>query len=109
MPAVITSWGDAILTALTNALNLLLTAIPRFLGFLVILIVGWIIASVVSRALTFLLRKVGFDRLATRIGLTQLEQRMGLRMDTAGILGRITFWFLFLIFLVPATDALGIP
>src|SRR5436189_2630419 len=81
MPTVVTSWGDAILTALTNALNLLLTAIPRFLGFLVILLVGWILASVVSRALTFLLRKVGFDRLATRIGLTQLEQRMGLRMD----------------------------
>jgi hypothetical protein len=106
---VVTNWGEAILTALANALNLVLTFIPKFISFLVILLVGWIIASVVSRALTFLLRKIGFDRLSDRIGLTRLEQQMGVRMDTAGVLGKIVYWFIFLIFLVPATDALGIP
>ncbi|MFL5592793.1 MAG: mechanosensitive ion channel family protein [Ktedonobacteraceae bacterium] len=106
---VVTNWGDAILTALANALNLVLTFIPKFIGFLLILLVGWIIASVVSRALTMLLRKIGFDRLSDRIGLTRLEQQMGVRMDTAGVLGKLVFWFLFLVFLVPATDALGIP
>jgi hypothetical protein len=108
MPVVVTNWGEAILTALANALNLLLTFVPKFLGFLVILLVGWIVASVVSRFLTLLLRKIGFDRLSDRIGLTRLEQQMGIRMDTAGVLGRVTYWFIFLIFLVPATDALGI-
>jgi hypothetical protein len=101
--------GEAILTALANALNLVLTFIPKFIGVLVILLVGWIIASVVSRALTLLVRKIGFDRLSDRIGLTRLEQQMGTRMDTVGILGKIVYWFIFLIFLVPATDALGIP
>jgi flagellar biosynthesis protein FliQ len=106
---VITSWGVAILTALTNALNLLLAFIPKFIGFLVILLVGWIIASVVSRAVTFLLGKLHFDQLGDRIGLTRFEQRMGVRLDTAAILGKVVYWFVFLIFLVPATDALGIP
>jgi hypothetical protein len=105
---VVQSWGQAILTALANALNLLLTFIPKFLGFLVILLVGWLIASLLSKAITFLLRKVGFDRLATRIGLVRMEQNMGIRLDTAGILGKIVFWFIFLIFLVPAVDALGL-
>jgi hypothetical protein len=109
MPVVVTNWVQAIFTALTNALNLLLEFIPKLIGFLVILLVGWIIATAVSKAITFLLRKVGFDRLSERIGLTRLEQRMGVRMDAAGILGTITYWFLFLIFLVPAADALGIP
>ena len=93
---VVTNWGDAILTALANALNLVLTFIPKFIGFLLILLIGWIIASVVSRAVTLLLRKIGFDRLSERIGLTRLEQQMGVRMDTAGVLGKIVFWFLFL-------------
>ncbi len=108
MPVVVTNWGEAILLALANALNLLLTFIPKFLGFLVILLVGWIIASLLSKAVTFLLRKVGFDRLSDRIGLSRLEQQMGVRMDTAGVLGKITFWFIFLVFLVPAVDALGL-
>ena len=106
---IVTNWGDAILTALGNALNLLLTFIPRFLGFLVILLVGWLIASGISKAVTALLRKVGFDRISQRIGLTRFEQRMGLQMDSAGILGKVVFWFLFLIFLVPAADTLGVP
>ena len=37
-----------------------------------------------------------------------LEQQMGIPMDTAGVLGKIVYWFLFLIFLVPALDALGL-
>ena len=106
---VVNNWGQAILTSLANALNLLLTFIPKLLGFLVILIVGLIVASLVSRALTFLLRKVGFDSLSNRIGLTRLEQRMGVRLDPAGILGRIVYWFVLLIFLIPATDSLGLP
>jgi hypothetical protein len=107
--SVIQDWGTAIITALSNALALLFAFIPRFIGFLVILLVGWIIATLVSKALTALLRKVGFERMANRIGLTRFEQRMGVQMDAAGVLGRIVYWFLFLIFLVPATDALGLP
>ena len=105
---MIRDWGTAIINALANALNLVLTFIPKLIGFLVILLVGWIIASVVSRALTFLLRKIGFDRMADRIGLTRFEQRMGIKMDAAGLLGKIVYWFVFLIFLVPAVDALGL-
>lgn len=107
--AVITNWGEAILTALGNALNLLLTFIPRFLGFLVILLVGWLLGSLLSKGITMLLRRIGFDRMSQRIGLTRFEQRMGIHMDSAEILGRVAFWFLFLIFLVPAADTLGVP
>lgn len=106
---MIQDWGTAIFNALANAVNLILTFIPRLIGFLVILIVGLIIAALVAKALTFLLRKVGFDRMSDRIGLTRFEQRMGVRMDTAGVLGKIVYWFIVLIFLVPAADALGVP
>jgi hypothetical protein len=106
---MIQDWGTAIFNALTNAVNLILTFIPRLIGFLIILIVGLIIAALVAKAVTLLLRKVGFDRMADRIGLTRFEQRMGVKMDTAGVLGKIVYWFIVLIFLVPAADALGVP
>jgi len=106
---MIQDWGTALFNALSNAVNLILTFIPRLIGFLIILIVGLIIAALVARAVTFLLRKVGFDRVSDRVGLTRFEQRMGVKMDTAGILGRIVYWFILLIFLVAAADALGVP
>lgn len=106
---MITNWGQAIFNALSNAVNLILTFIPRVIGFLVILIVGLIIATLVAKAVTFLLRKVGFDRLSNRIGLARFEQRMGVSLDAAGILGKVVYWFILLIFLIPAADALGLP
>lgn len=101
--------GVSIVNALNDAVKLILTFIPRLVGFLVILIVGLIIATVISKTLTLVLRKIGFDRLANRIGLARFEQRMGISLDPAGVLGKIVYWFLLLIFLVPAADALGLP
>ncbi|MBV9231796.1 MAG: small-conductance mechanosensitive ion channel [Chloroflexi bacterium] len=104
----ITDWGVAIWTSLTSALMLAFSFIPKLIGFLVILLVGWLVASALEKVVTLLLRKVGFDRIANRIGLTSLEQRMNLRMDAAGVLGKIVYWFVFLVFLIPAVDALGL-
>lgn len=108
MPGVVSNWGEAILTSFSTAIALVFAFIPRLLGFLVILLVGYVVALLVSKALTFLLRKLGFDRFAARIGLNAFEQRMNVHMDPAGLLGRVVFWFVFLIFLVPAVDALGL-
>src|SRR5438309_9596309 len=105
---VFQNFGQAVISALGHALDLLLVFIPLLLGFLLILLVGYLIAAALSRAVTFLLRKIGFDNLANRIGLTRLEQRMGVRLDPADVLGKIVFWFILLVFLVPATNALGL-
>jgi len=105
----VSNWGNAMLTSLANAVNLILTFIPRIIGFLLILLIGWGIAVLVSKAVVWLLRRVGFDNMANRIGLTRFDQRIGIHLDPAGVLGKIVFWFVFLIFLVAAADALGLP
>src|SRR5579883_1471057 len=108
MGTAITDWGTAVITSLATALAAVFSFIPRIIGFLVILLVAWIVASLVAKAMPFLLRRVGFDRIATRIGLSRLEQSWNMRMDAAGLLGKIVFWFIFLIFMIPAIDSLGL-
>ncbi|GCE04002.1 mechanosensitive ion channel family protein [Dictyobacter aurantiacus] len=103
---VITNWGVAIYSSLASALAMVFAFIPKLVGFLVILLIGWIVASLLEKGLTLLLRRVGFDRLSDRIGFTRFEQQMNLRMDPATLLGKVLFWFVFLIFLVPAFNAL---
>jgi flagellar biosynthesis protein FliQ len=105
----VSNWGNAMLTSLANAVNLILTFIPRIIGFLLILLIGWGIAALVSKGVIWLLRRVGFDNMANRIGLTRFDQRIGIHLDPAGVLGKIVYWFVFLIFLVAAADALGLP
>jgi hypothetical protein len=109
MDGTITDWGTAVMTSLTAALSLFLAAIPRIVGFIVILIVGWLISGVLAAGVATLLRAVHFDDIAQRSGITGFVQNMGIRKDAAGFLADIVKWFVRLIVLVVAFDALGLP
>ena len=52
----INGWGAALTTSLATALSLFLGAIPRVIGFLVILVMGWIIAGLLASAVAALSR-----------------------------------------------------
>jgi hypothetical protein len=102
-------WGAALTTSLATALGMFLGAIPRIIGFMVILVIGWIIAGLLASAVAALLRAVKFNVLAQRSGFQGFIQNMGLRTDPSGLLADIVKWFVRLIVLVVAFDALGLP
>lgn len=106
---VVTDWGTAFMSSIAAALALLLSGIPKIIGFLVILVIGWLIASVIAGAVAAILRAVKFNELAQRAGLTGFVQKMGIRNDAAGFLANLAKWFVRLIVLVTAFDALGLP
>ena len=62
-----------------------------------------------AAAVAALLRAVRFNVLAQRSGLAGFMHNMGLRTDPSGLLADIVKWFVRLIVLVVAFDALGLP
>ena len=109
MEGVVTDWGTAVMTSLTAALSLFLAAIPRVIGFLVIIIIGWLISGALAAGVAALLRAVRFNELAQNSGFAGFVRNMGVRKDSAGLLADIAKWFVRLIVLVVAFDALGLP
>lgn len=105
----VNEWGAALVTSLTAALSLFLAAIPRIIGFLVILIIGWFIAGLLASAVAALLRAIRFNDLAQSSGFSGFVRNMGVRKDASGLLADIVKWFVRLIVLVVAFDALGLP
>jgi Conserved TM helix len=105
----IRDWGEALLTSLAAALAIFLAAIPKIIGFLVILLIGWFIANLIARAVAALLRAVRFNQLAQRSGFSDFVTQMGVKTDPAGVLAEVVRWFVRLIVLVVAFDALGLP
>ena len=101
--------GDAFRASLAGALNTFLSAIPRIIGFAVVLIVGWIISSLLARGVAALLHAVKFNDLARRSGFADFVQKMGVRDDASGVIASIVKWFVRLITLVVAFDTLGLP
>ena len=106
---VITDWGDAILTSVANALSMLLGAVPRIIGFLLILMIGWFVAGALSTLVVRVLQQVKFNQLAERSGLSDFVRGTGVDMDASTFLAQIAKWFVRLIVLVVAFDALGLP
>jgi hypothetical protein len=105
----IRDFGDAVLNSLSGALTMLLGAVPRIIGFLLIVAIGWVIASLLARGLAAVLRAVKFERLSQRSGLTDLTRKMGVRSDASAFMALLAKWFVRLIVLVVAFDALGVP
>lgn len=97
--------GDAFQAALANIVAFL----PRLLAFLIVVIAGWLLASLLAKALSTLLRAIRFNELAQRSGLSEFIRNMGIRATAADVIGGITKWFVRLIALVVAFDALGLP
>ncbi|MFL5447966.1 MAG: mechanosensitive ion channel family protein [Gemmatimonadales bacterium] len=101
--------GDALKASLTGALNTVFAAIPRIIGFAVVLIIGWIISSLLARGVQALLHAVRFNDLARRAGLADFVHKMGVKDDSSAVLAGIVKWFVRLITLVVAFDTLGLP
>lgn len=106
--AVVTGWGDAILFALTGALADFMSFIPKLIGALVILLVGWLISSALAALVTKGLRAIRFNQIADRAEIDQFLAKAGVRMDPSAVVGRLAYWFLMLSFFVAAFSALGL-
>ena len=71
-----------------------LSFLPRAVGFIVILVVGWIIAKIVLKGVNAILERVGFDRAVERGGVKKALERS--KYDASDILARIGYYFVLL-------------
>jgi len=112
MPATqttVTDWTQALMTSATAALAMFLAAVPKVIGFLVILLIGWLIASALAGIVANILRSVQFNHVADRSGFSGFVQKMGIQTDASGFVATAAKWFIRLIVLTVAFDALGLP
>ena len=109
MPEQISAWGTGLQNSLSHALALFVGAIPSIIGFLIILGVGWVVAALVARGASALLRRVRFNDMAHRSGLAGFVNSTGVDTDAIGFVALGAKWFIRLIALVVAFDALGLP
>jgi small-conductance mechanosensitive channel len=100
---------STLLQPLQNALSTFLSYIPQLIGAIVILIIGYIVAKVLQAVVGRVLQAVGFDGWMEKGGIKQFFDRAETNQTPHSILGKLVFWFVFIIALTMAADALGIP
>jgi hypothetical protein len=101
-------WWEGLAEAVTGSLSQILAFLPTIILAIMLLGLGYVLARVVSIATTRFLQLVGFDRLLNRTAVQTLLERSGTKQKVSEILGMIGFWIIFLVFLIKASDILGL-
>ena len=89
----------------TDAWSAVARFIPKFVGFLVILVIGWFIARLLAHALEVVLRKAGFERMAERGGISRALANS--KYDTTGLICKVVYYALLLVTLQLAIGVFG--
>lgn len=102
------NWTTSLFNGLTAGLAAFMAGIPRVLGALLILLIGWLVAKAIGSLVAKFFKTVHVDTLAERININDFLQKAGTRLKASDILGLTFKWVVFLIFINMAADQLGL-
>jgi hypothetical protein len=99
----------SISSSLQEGFNSFFGFIPNLIGFLLILLVGCLIAKVVRTLVTKGLEAVGLDKALDDSAAGEYVQKFSPGASPSRLIGAVAFWFIFLFVLTAAFSALKIP
>ncbi len=102
-------WSNTVVVALANSLSQFLEFLPKLVGAILIFVLGLLVASLVKTAVMRLLSMAQVEPFAERVGMARLLRGLNAEITPQDILGEIIRWAIILIFLVPASEVLGLP
>lgn len=105
---VIQDWVSVIVGSLQNLWVAAIGVLGDIVGALIVLIVGLIVASGLGALVERVVAAVKLDKLLTSLGVEEYFERAGLSVNSGKFLGRLVYWFLVVVFLLAATDILGL-
>lgn len=98
---------NGVIQTLNAALEMALHTVPKILGMVIIVAVGWVIAMIVKIMLRHALNLVKFNVLCDNVGATQMLTKAALPPPTE-LLGRLMFWVTWATFLMLGISTLGL-
>ncbi|MEK7105314.1 MAG: hypothetical protein AAB865_01360 [Patescibacteria group bacterium] len=91
-------------TAFATLWSDVLLFLPRFLGALIVFLIGCIIASLLRKLVMRIADLLKLDVLAEKLEVKQMFHKAGVNLHVGALLGWIVKWFFVIVFLIAATD-----
>lgn len=101
-------WKTVFLEPIMMMFSKVAQFIPVFIGFLLILLVGWLIASGLKKILIKFLILVKVDALSGKTGFSKVLENAGIKDTLSEIIGIVAYWIIVIITLSTAVNALGL-
>ena len=102
-----------LLTVVTGAWNAfaikIMAFLPMLIGAIFLFVAGWIIAKLIKMGAVRLLKSVRFDSAMDKAGVKAFLEKGDIRRSSSEIIGSLIYWFVMILALIAALDALGLP
>ncbi len=104
---MVENWSGITLLALQDFWQGFLSFMPRLVGAIIIILIGWFIADWIGRLVTEVLRKLKFDRIFERTQWQDALEKAEFKVSVSHFFGEIVQWILVIVFLLAAVEVLG--
>lgn len=101
-------YPSTVLNALRQLYEKVITYLPNLIVAAIVLIIGWLLASLLSKAVQKVLDVIQIDKFANQLGLRELSERTGKQLSLARFGAWVVKWFFFLGSFVAAANILGL-
>lgn len=103
----VSKWSDLFFQSLTAFGERLMTTLPSIFGAIVVLLLGWLFAKIVSGAVSKLLKVLKFDKLAENVNVQDFLQKANITLSPSKLIGKFAYWALLLLVIITASETLG--
>ena len=102
------TWGDVFNASLQNLWWGLVQDTPKIVVAIVFFVIGWVLGSVIAKALEQVFGALKIDNLLKSIGVDNFFRKAGMNLDSGRFVGQVAKWFVVIVFLLPSLNLVGL-
>lgn len=104
----IQTWGEVFSQSLLGLWYGFISFVPGLLGAIILFILGWVVGSILGKAIAELAAVLKVDKLFDSAGANEFMNRAGLKFKVSGFIGGIVKWFIIIVFLMASLQIIGL-
>ncbi|HEV7702151.1 MAG TPA: hypothetical protein VGO63_01750 [Candidatus Paceibacterota bacterium] len=102
------TWGEVFNASLQNLWWGFIQFAPKFIIAVVFFIVGWILGSLIAKAIEQVFTALKIDTLFKSVGADDFFKKAGMNLNTGYFIGQVVKWFVIVVFLLPSLNLVGL-
>jgi len=103
------TWGEVLTASFQNIWLGVADFIPNFIAAVVLFLVGWLIAVILGRLVSQIIKTIKLDVALRSAGFDKVVERGGFTLNSGAFLGALVKWFFIVVSLVTALNIIGLP
>lgn len=101
-------WGQAVANSLIDLWVRFVNFLPTLIGALLVFLIGLAIAAALGKITQKLIKALHVDRAMEKLSFFEKAKQQGVAASPSIVIGKFVEWFLILVFLMAATEILGL-